>query len=304
MFIPRIIIVGATGWYGRTLLHEYIHAFGESAARENLILVASRDCQVSVWTHNGVSTFPVINLCDLLAQNLSDYHILVWYSFVLRNKIELIGSELWGATNDSIANRVFGVLELNPHLKTIFFSSGAALEWESCPEYEVDPYAALKIRYEEYLKSKGDCIVFYPYATSGEYVSDIHAFALSSFIHQAVKYGSINIKADIPVVRSYGSAHDFSKLLLKFSQHSSWENLPRAIVPVSCSLELDQLAMEVFSALNINVSIERPLVSSNRPASVYVAKSFQFGSQMREYGLKVSTLAEQILVTANRIGRA
>lgn len=291
---PRLVIIGATGWYGRVLLHEYCSSYGEDLARQNLLLVASKDCTVSVKLNGEIKVFDVIALKNISNMELSSYETLFWYAFLLKNQIELHGAKIWGLKNEEIACQIFDLLNFFPHLRTVFFSSGAALGWKSLPDYHADPYAHLKIKYERLLVARGNCIAVYPYATSGSYVSSTESFALPSFIHQAIVNHTINIEADIPVVRSYGSAHDFSKLLLKFSEQARWDDLPKKIVPVTHTLELQQLANEVISALGLEVPILRPKLSIDKAPSIYTASCFEFPALMAQWGLASMPLAAQI----------
>jgi hypothetical protein len=300
---PRIIVIGATGWYGRILLHEYCATYGEDLARKNLLLASSRDCKTSIKIDGEIKSFQVYALKNILNLDLSSYQTLFWYAFVLRNQIDLIGPDVWKQKNEEIAGHIFSLLKFFPRLRVIYFSSGAALEWVSTPEYDVDPYANLKIKYEKILRATSECIVVYPYATSGSYLADIDAFALSSFINQALTDKVIQIKAGMPVVRSYGSAHDFSKILLKFSEQVNWNKVPKDIVPVTHTLELQQLACEVIAALRLDIPIIRSKLSTEESPSIYVANSFEFPILMAKWGLISTTLGDQIRGMASDTSR-
>ena len=297
--VPRLVIIGATGWYGRVLLHEYCSAYGEGLARRNLLLVASRDCSVSIKLNGEIKVFDVIALKNISNIELSSYETLFWYAFLLKNQIEVHGANIWRLKNDEIASQIFDLLKSFPHLRVVFFSSGAALNWRVLPEYDIDPYAHLKIKYERLLIARGNCIVVYPYATSGSYVSSAKSFALPSFIYQALVNRAIKIDADFPVVRSYGSAHDFSKLLLKFAEQVGWDGLPRKIVPVTHTLELQQLANEVISALGLQASVMRPKLLVDKAPSIYTASCFDFPALMARWGLASMPLSAQIQCMAS-----
>jgi hypothetical protein len=291
---PRIVVVGATGWYGRVLLHEYCVAYGEDSARTNLLLASSRECDVSINIGGLKKSFRVHALKNLHLIDLSSYQTLFWYAFVLKNQIDHIGHTLWMQRNEEIASQIFNLLRISPQLRVIYFSSGAALEWDEAPEYEQDPYASLKLKYEKLIREVSECIVVYPYATSGRYISNIEAFALSSFIKQALVNGVINIKADVPVVRSYGSAHDFSRILLKFTEEVNWTVLPKSIVPVTHTMELQQLASEVGDALGLNITTIRPNLVVDKKPSIYIAHSFEFPFLMAQWGLICTPFRDQI----------
>ena len=60
---PRLLIVGATGWYGKTLIHEYIAAYGFKAALKNLLLYASRPSIVNIEINNYSYNLPIADFC-------------------------------------------------------------------------------------------------------------------------------------------------------------------------------------------------------------------------------------------------
>jgi hypothetical protein len=296
---PRLVLVGASGWYGRTLIHEYLSAYGAAAAGD-LLLLASRKTTVEVNLGADTIRLPVESLEDIGAFPVEDYDALVWYAFILKNKLPLVGLEAYRTANDGIARRVFAALDAHPDLLPVFFSSGAALAYDACPAYLDDPYACLKIGYEAQLRGRGDCITFYPYATTGMYVPDHRSFAVASFIHQALNGDSIAIEAKVPVVRSYGSAHDFSRVLLALVERRGAPGVrtPDRIVPTTHTLELHQLAQEVKQALQRNVPICGAMQPGSTP-SVYVAKDYTYGGLLSDLGLSPTTLSEQIIQMAS-----
>jgi hypothetical protein len=292
---PKLVIVGATGWYGKTLIHEYALAYGEKAAASNLLLYASRPSLLSVEIEGRTLELPVSDLAQAPQRSFDEFDGLLWYAFILRNKLPIIGAEAYRIANENIAHHVFRCLEANPHLRTTFFSSGAAYGLTECPAYETDPYAHLKILYERELSSRVPLVTIYPYATLGKYVPDHRSFAAASFIHQAITTGRIVIEAKMTVVRSYGSVHDFSRLLLRIYEllKSSGCAVPTRIVPVTHTLDLYQLAQEVSVALGREIEVISIMDVEASP-SVYIASDFSFGSQLTRFGLAPSVLTQQL----------
>jgi nucleoside-diphosphate-sugar epimerase len=292
---PRLVVVGATGWYGKTLVHEYVLAYGARAAADNLLLYASRPSLLSLEIKGRSLKLPVADLAEAPRQSLGDFDGLLWYAFILKNKLPAIGAEAYRIANERIATHVFDCLSANPHLRTAFFSSGAAYGLTKCPAYEDDPYAHLKIHYERKLSRYGPLVTIYPYATLGKYVPDHFSFAAASFIYQAITTGRIVIEAKNPVVRSYGSVHDFSRLLLRLFEHKHWTNgsIPYSIVPVTHTLELIQLAHEVAAALEQEIDIINS-IDINTSASVYITSDFSYGAQLSRFGLVPSGLTQQL----------
>jgi hypothetical protein len=292
---PRLVIVGATGWYGKTLLHEYVLAYGEKEAAENLLLYASRPSLIGIEIQGRRLEFAVADLAEVAQRPLNDYDGLVWYAFILRNKISAIGAEAYRVVNERIANYVFSCLDANPRLRITFFSSGAAYGLDECPAYEADPYVHLKIHYQRELSRRGTLVTFYPYATLGKYVSDLRSFAAASFIQQAIATGCIVVDAKVPVARSYGSVHDFSRLLLRLYGFPDWtcDFIPSIIVPVTHTLDLFQLAHEVAAAVRRDIEIVYSAETDALP-SVYVASDYSYGAQLSRFGLAPTPLTQQL----------
>jgi hypothetical protein len=292
---PRLVIVGATGWYGKTIVYEYICKYGYQAASENLLLFASQQALLRLPIDSQFLDFSVADLSEAPRQSFDDFDGLLWYAFILKNKLPSIGAAAYRAANERIAGYVFSCLHHNPHLRTTFFSSGAAYSLRECPAYEADPYAHLKILYERELTRCCPLVTIYPYATLGKYVSDYCSFAASSFVVQALKTGRIVIDAKMTVVRSYGSVHDFSRLLLRLYERPDWSgaDIPATIVPVTHTLDLNQLAYEVANAIGQDIDI----IASTDPKlapSVYTTSDYSFGAQLAHFNIAPSGLTQQL----------
>lgn len=292
---PRLVVVGATGWYGKTIIHEYVRKYGHQAATDNLLLFASRPALLRLAVDGNIHVFAVADLSDAHQQSFDGYDGLIWYAFILKNRLPTIGTAAYRTANERIANHVFSCLQNNPHLRTVFFSSGAAYGLTECPAYEVDPYAHLKIVYERELSHCCPLVTIYPYATLGKYASDHSSFAASSFISQALKTGRIIINAKMGVVRSYGSVHDFSRLLLRLYERPDWTNtdIPEKIVPVTHTLDLNQLAHEIAFAIGQDINIITS-IDPKLPPSVYVSSDYSFGAQLSHFGITPSSLTQQL----------
>ena len=292
---PRLLVVGATGWYGKTLVFEYVLSHGPSAARKNLRLYASKSTSLRLDLSNQSLSFPVRPLSEIAYERFEDYDGLVWYAFLLKTKLLEIGSKAYRSVNDEIASLVFTCLALNPHLKVAFFSSGVAFGINSTPSYEADPYVYLKILYQRQLSEMVPLLTVYPFATLGRFVPDHRTFAAASFIYQAKRFGRITLESRGSVVRSYGSVHDFSRLILEIYGSSSSFSSKSAdsLVPVSHTLDLFQLAHEVFYALDQEVDLSCSLDCNCEP-SVYVSPDYSYNSQLAAFGLSPTVLSSQL----------
>ena len=182
---PRLVIIGASGWYGKTLIHEYVIAYGREAASENLQLYGSHQSRLEIDIEDVKVVLTVDDLSKASQRSFSDFDGLIWYAFILKNKLPTLGKEGYWQQNQLIAERVFACITANPHLRITYFSSGVAYGLKNRPSYLSDPYAHLKMLYEDELRDYRQLITFYPYATLGRYVRSHELFAASSFIYQA-----------------------------------------------------------------------------------------------------------------------
>ncbi len=293
MTAPQITVVGASGWLGRTLVHEYASVYGPDSLHR-LRLYGSRDSILRLsGPHEGVC-LPVSPLLSLGASDIAQSSALFWYAFVLRNRFAELGAAKYRKTNDDIASRVMSVIDSRADMPVVFASSGVALERGGIPTYDDDPYAHLKLVYEQRLQGRRNLSVLYPYAVTGMYMGEPHKFALGSFIQQQRRSGSIAIEANGPVIRSFGSAHDLSRLLLASLVRGG--PLPRRVVPISFTLDLVQLGVEVAAALGSEPNVQ--VGELNGSPDKYCSDDPTFGVQLAALGIRPTPVAEQIRVTS------
>jgi len=99
----------------------------------------------------------------------------------------------------------------------------------------------------------------------------------------------------MPVVRSYGSLHVFSRLFLRLYELQDWISafVPAAIVPVTHTLDLYQFANEVAATLRREIKIICTVGTKKAP-SIYVTSDFSYGAQLSSFGLAPSALMHQL----------
>ena len=293
---PRLVIIGASGWYGKTLIHEYVVAYGREAAFKNLQLYGSHPSQLEIEIEDVKIVFPVNDLAEASRRSFTTYDGLIWYAFVLKNRLSTISKEEYWRKKQLFAENVFACLNANLHLRIIYFSSGVAYGLKDRPSYQSDPYAHLKMLYEHKLRGLGELVTFYPYATLGKYVRDHRLFAASSFIYQAMKSGQIEIRARMPVIRSYGYVNDFSRLILRLYEEKDWKSadIPSKIVPVTHTIDLIQLANEIADALGQSIKITSSVDAKHEP-SIYSTTNYAYTAHLKRFGIAATPLRQQLL---------
>ncbi|MFZ4702108.1 MAG: NAD-dependent epimerase/dehydratase family protein [Candidatus Methylumidiphilus sp.] len=297
-----LVVTGATGWFGRTALHELQQLLGPESFSRRVRAFASRSRTIaSTGFVDGVErpipVAPLAELPELAAREPID--ALLHTAFLTREHVERVGVEEYISVNRGITDLVCRSLEASPAARAVVISSGAAaaLDGVACIEEHLhaDPYGVLKVEEERRLGEIADTLVLRAYAVSGRFMRDPEQFALGDFLLRALRRLPIVIKAPMPVIRGYGHAGDMVNLAF----HWLWsEHLPPAhpIAAVSQEVELLELARRISSLYDLppTLSAMDPGLSPNR----YTADPALFVTMLYELGIVPHSLKEQIFDTA------
>jgi len=298
-----LVVTGATGWFGRTALHELQQLLGPESFSRRVRAFASRSHTiVSTGFADGVEraipVAPLAELPELAARE--PIEALLHTAFLTREYVERVGVEAYISVNRGITDLVCSSLEASPSARAVLISSGAAAVLDDVDGHEehlhADPYGVLKSEEERRLTSIADTLVLRAYAVSGRFMRDPDQFALGDFLLRALAGLPIEIKAPMPVIRGYGHAGDMVKLAFRWL----WsEQLPPAlpIAAVSQEVELLELASLVSSlyALPPTLSAIDPNLSPNR----YTADPGSYLNMLHEMEILPLSLANQIFDTAS-----
>ena len=297
-----LVVTGATGWFGRTALHELQQWLGPEAFSRRVRPFASRSRTiVSTGFADGVERpIPVAPLAELPELAASEpIEALLHTAFLTREYVERVGVETYISVNRGITDLVGRSLEASPSARAVVISSGAAAALDAVvclEEYlHADPYGVLKSEEERHLSEIADTLVLRAYAVSGRFLRDPAQFALGDFLLRALGGQAIVIKAPMPVIRGYGHAGDMVNLAFRWL----WsEHLPptQPIASVSQEVELLVLANQISSLYNL------PPVSSTidptLPPNLYSEDPTLYINLLHSLGIESRTLDEQIFDTA------
>jgi nucleoside-diphosphate-sugar epimerase len=297
-----LVVTGATGWFGRTALHELQQLLGPDAFLRRVRPFASRSRTIaSTGFADGVerpiSVVPLAELPELAARE--PIEALLHTAFLTREYVERVGVEAYISVNRGITDLVCRSLKASPSARAVLISSGAAaaLDGVACLEEHLhaDPYGVLKSEEERRLSEITDTLVLRAYAVSGRFMRDPEQFALGDFLLRALAGLQIAIKAPMPVIRGYGHAGDMVNLAFRWL----WsEHLPPAhpIAAVSHEVELLELAGLISSLYELSPTssaIDHSL-SPNR----YSANPAPYMALLHSLGMVPSSLEQQILDTS------
>lgn len=268
----RVLITGATGWFGRTaqqlLPKHVVRLCTASSARQGCI----------EYSFHAVREFAPT--------------VVLNFAFLTREKLDTLGPEEFKVVNEELLQRFQAVTELPSVRGAVTVSSGAAI---TEPEH---PYGELKNREEEialsFARSKSVNVIR-AYSVSGGMVLRPRAYAFSDFILQA-ESGSIRIRADQPTFRRYVSVADALSLAI-LEVNSGHSGVVETGGPL---VEMQELAEVIRLMVNPTAVIDRvPLVSQGE--SVYASDGQSWDEACARHGYVPATLEQQITDVAESL---
>jgi nucleoside-diphosphate-sugar epimerase len=297
-----LCVTGATGWIGRTALHELQRLLGPDTFSRRVRAFASRSRIIaSTGFADGVERAIRVNPLAELPKLASHEPIeaLLHTAFVTREHVERFGVEAYISINRGITDLVCRSLEASPSSRVVLISSGAAaaLDAVSCLDEHLhtDPYGVLKKEEERRLGEFDNTLVLRAYAVSGRFMRDPGHFALGNFLLCALDGLPIVIKAPMPVIRGYGHAGDMVNVALSWLWSARVPH-PQPIAAVSHEFELLELASLISSLYDL------PLTSSfidpSFPPNHYTADPAIYLNTLDELGIAPLSIKKQIFDTA------
>jgi len=302
MLNRKILVTGATGWVGRSFLHEL--QFIIPADKFNSTVVAFASSATSLFSTNYSQeeriSIPVYPLSSIV-EHSNGQHILLFHSaFLTKDRISSYGLDAFIEINQRITEIVFRCVQASASSRIACISSGAASNAEKEQNTSIatfsDPYGHLKRSEEVRLSKIADTQVFRIYALTGQFIRDPQVFAIGDFLLKALNNNPIKINSSFPVIRSYVSAHDVAKCALSWLMSS---DEPQE--PIGASTHI--LTLRSLAGLISEIYSLPPLESSpftDRPNS-YCCSPIAFYQILSRYDIKPLSMIEQILDTARGV---
>lgn len=290
----RILILGASGWFGRTALA----AFGQHF--ENLLMVGSFAREINVsgrvyhlqeWDPSAVDRFQPTVVFD--------------FAFLTRDWLKTLGEAEYIRRNTELTARLFEVSAIGSLRRLLTVSSGASLRPQMDGESRgLDPYGQQKKETELRLKEVAamgavDVVIARAWSVSGGFVQKPASYAFSDFIMSSINRGVIEVRADHPVFRRYISVEDLLAVALLDSSGTSFYELDSG----GSLLELVDLANTISEAaggVRVEVWHENRLA---KPADSYHSSGEAWDSALQRTGYQALTLHQQIRNVANELAR-
>lgn len=276
----RILVLGASGWLGRTLVREL-----QTQGSQDHILVASSARQEVIGSQNyHVKIFSMPEIRDFSPE------VVINCAFLTKDRFKLHEVQEFIKINESLSSNFFDALSL-PHVGLgVTISSGSAT-LPSADSIELNPYGYLKKLEQEQLLSLGSSTltvgVARAWSLSGDLVTNPESYALSDFVWQALTTGQITVNATGEVWRRYCDAAEFLKLSLK-AIITGRESIVDSGGPLVELRELADIVSEVVGG--VAVSSTSPVGTSE----IYASNGQQYEQLCKEFGISIESLSSQI----------
>ena len=259
----RLLVLGGSGWFGRTLL---------SMVPEGIPILAtasSRRDGFIAWNERDVRRF-----CPTVVAN---------FALLTRDKIASVGPREFEAINSRLTDQFLHTCEQPDVTRAVTVSSGAA------SENPTSLYGRLKLAEESASLERANehrvVTVLRAYSVSGPYVVNPDVYAFSSMIMGAAS-GVISVQATVPTYRRYVKVTDLLRVALAWGKTGVIESGGSLV-------EMGELARKIAQVVNPSTQITRPPLVSDEP-DVYASNNESWASACSELAFTAAHLDQQI----------
>lgn len=296
-----IVVTGASGWLGLATLDLLHRALGEAFARRvhcygsaprNLDLGGGR-----LVEQRALSELPALGRKGAW---------LLHFAFLTKDRAIEMDDASYRAANLKIRETVISALETIDAAGIFVGSSGAASKADNqAASPAMRLYGSLKRDDEAQFAAWGEArgkrvVIGRIFNITGPFINKHQAYAMASFILDALARRPIAVRADREVVRSYVAIRELLSLVF-----SLLADAPCGVVRFDTggeALELGEVADAVSQALG-GVGVRRAPILNPQPDR-YVSDCESYSELLAHHGIASVPLERQILETARYLGAA
>ncbi|WP_232022036.1 NAD-dependent epimerase/dehydratase family protein [Mycobacterium basiliense] len=286
----RILVTGATGWFGRTAL-DLLAPLGlptlALASRARMIRVGDCAIECRVWDDREVAAFAPTVVLDC--------------AFLTRDRVAGMPLGDYVAANRALTERLVHATRLADVRLAVTISSGAAVYPHDALRGPIrdNPYGYLKHEAEGRLvraatESGAVPVVARAWSISGAHVQRPEAYALGSMIRAAAA-GAIRITARRPVFRRYTLAEELLAVAIAEGGVG-----PATIDSGGELVEMAELAAHIASVVRPDALISRDEVDPRDPDR-YHSDGRDWQLRCQRWELASAPLDRQIEITARGV---
>jgi UDP-glucuronate decarboxylase len=289
----RIVVTGAGGWLGLVTLELLRDALGDAFDGR---VIAFGSSARTLWLRDGtVEQRPLAELGTLPPAPTWLLH----YAFLTKDRAAAMDDEVYIAACDAIRETVLAALDPIGARAVFVASSGAAARAD-------DPAAARETRLYGRLKREDEAafarwaeatgkraVIARIFNLTGPYINKHPAYAIASFILDALAGRPITVKAGREVIRGYVAIRELVSLaLVLLAENDEVARFSTGGQP----LELGEVAHAVANALG--GTVERAAITEAK-ADRYVGDVEGYAALLSHYGIAPVALDRQIAETAD-----
>lgn len=304
-----IAVTGATGWVGKSALHELQLMLGPSLFRELVKAYASKSgsLRTTAYGRDDQFDFPIYSLADFPEHAVQEPFGAIFHAaFFPRSGLDIVGVDSYISINREITRLVCEAITHSPGGRVVNISSGAASSFDGDllgygEKMLANPYGALKHEEEGRIRDLTPSLILRIYSLTGRFMTNPEIYALGDFLLKARDKQQIILKSKNLVVRGFGHAANICASAWAWAKGDQ-PPLESPLATVSDETDLNDLAQNVSRLFNL----PEPVSSLDRALTpnIYSADSALFLAFLAEYGLSASTMDQQIADTATGLSAA
>lgn len=295
----HIAITGASGWIGRATLDLLMHTLGESFESRVSCYGSSRR-PIDLGGGRHVTQRMLSELGALETRQVWVLHL----AFQTKDRAEVMTEEAYRSANHAIADTVLDALGRIDAQALFVASSGAATKADdSTASTAMRLYGAMKrddeARFAAWAEAGGRrAVIGRIFNITGPYINKHDAYAIASFVRDALAGRPIAVHAPREVVRAYVAIRELMSLVFALlgEAHDGIVRFDSGGEP----LELGEVARIVAEALG-GGTVERAPVTDPVPDR-YVGDGAAYAALLERRGIRSVPLDRQVREIAPSIG--
>ena len=299
----RIVIVGAGGWIGRTVIALLHEALGARAFAERVVCFGSRANTLDVDDGLCVQVRPLADLVGLEHTPT----LLLHLAFLTKDRVGRMSTDDYVRANRALSQTVLGGLDAIGVDRLFVASSGAAAFADdelAAPDLRL--YGGLKRDDEQvfadWARAEPEArrtVIARIYSVSGPWINTQDVYALAGLILDALAERPVEVRAPMRVWRSYVAVREVVSLAVAALLAKNEPTVLRFDTG-GAALELGEVGArvaEVFGAEALRRPVTDP--TDNR----YVGDDAAYAALLRRHDVAHPPLTEQIVETAAYLAR-
>lgn len=299
------LVTGSGGWLGRAMVEMLSASLGDQMADRTILCGSKR----GLLKLKDGSTHPVHALADAASLLGVRPAIVCHFAFLTKDRVGQMSEHEFVEGNRVLSNQVGNIVALPGVHGVLLTSSGAVYDHFHAGKRDgaANLYGMLKAedeaRFARICEARAiPLVVPRVFNVSGPYINKFDTYALSSIILDVLRGGSVRIRANRAVYRSYMHVFDIHELGLRALLGAACRATPCTRVfdtRGTETLEVGELAVRVCRVLErTDLPIMRPEMVSQVNDS-YLGDSEILAQILCEHGYKLIDLDRQISDTAS-----